>query len=85
MVEARDPLISLVFRAWVLAYGKTVDLAYKELSKGQVYDGEDCWLDHFGLPVTLSDSAEDIVKILDDALDWLEHLEGQRSLFPRLM
>jgi hypothetical protein len=59
------------FRAFVFAYLKTVDLVYVELAKGHVSDGEDCWLDHYGLPVHMSDSVDKIVYQMDLAMDML--------------
>ncbi len=69
-------LISLILRAFVLAYCKTIDLAYVELGKGHVNDGEDCWLDHYGLPVQMTDSANEIINVVDQAMDWLDQYDG---------
>nr|XP_031857702.1 uncharacterized protein CI109_006862 [Kwoniella shandongensis]KAA5524774.1 hypothetical protein CI109_006862 [Kwoniella shandongensis] len=65
-------LIQLVLRAYVLLYCKTIDLVYSELAKGHVHDGEDCWLDHYGIAVRMSDPVADVVYLADDALGWLE-------------
>ena len=69
-------LVSLVLRAFVLAYGKSIDLAYSELTEGNVIDGEDCWLDPSGLPLQMTESVDEIVSCVDFALDWLDHFEG---------
>ncbi|KAK8849672.1 hypothetical protein IAR55_005007 [Kwoniella newhampshirensis] len=73
-------LIRLVLRAYVLLYCKTIDLVYTELAKGHVHDGEDCWLDHYGVAVRMSDPVVDIVYLADDALGWLESDECQNSI-----
>nr|XP_018260302.1 uncharacterized protein I303_07220 [Kwoniella dejecticola CBS 10117]OBR82460.1 hypothetical protein I303_07220 [Kwoniella dejecticola CBS 10117] len=65
-------LIQLVLRSFTLLYCKAIDLAYAELAKGHVRDGEDCWLDHYGVPVRMNDAIEDVVGLADDALEWLE-------------
>jgi hypothetical protein len=75
--------VTSTLRAYVLAYCKTIDLAYTELSKGHIYDGEDCWLDHYGLPVQLSDSVGDINHILDLAIEEAD-VEGLAPLAHRL-
>ncbi|RSH93283.1 hypothetical protein EHS25_007637 [Saitozyma podzolica] len=75
--------VTSALRAYVLAYCKTIDLAYTELSKGHIYDGEDCWLDHYGLPVQLSDSVGDINHILDMAIEEAD-VEGLAPLAHRL-
>ncbi|WVR08012.1 hypothetical protein IAU60_005056 [Kwoniella sp. DSM 27419] len=68
-------LVDLVLRAFVLLFCKTIDLAYTELAKGHIKDGEDCWLDHYGIPVRMSDSVEDVDDLANVALDWLEGSE----------
>lgn len=77
--------MSLVFKAFLLGYCKSIDLAYKELSKGHLHDVEDCWLDHYGLPVHLEDEAESILGLLDHALRWLDGFDREsKSLLDRL-
>ena len=73
----RSELVTLVLRTFALAYSKTIDLVYSELSKGHVSDGEDCWLDHYGLPVQMTDSVPDIDNALDQALGWLDEYDGK--------
>jgi hypothetical protein len=75
--------VTAALRAYVLAYCKTIDLAYAELSKGHIYDGEDCWLDHYGLPVQLTDNVGDINHILDLAMEEAD-TEGLEPLVHRL-
>ena len=60
-----------VLRAYTLATAKCVDLAYQELSNGQMNDVEDCWMDHFGISVSLTDSVDDILGDLDRATSWM--------------
>ncbi|WRT69700.1 uncharacterized protein IL334_006690 [Kwoniella shivajii] len=70
--EQQTYLMYLVLRSYVLLYCKTIDLAYSEFAKNHVYDGEDCWLDHYGVAVRMSDPIEDVVSLTDEALVWLE-------------
>ncbi|WVW86924.1 hypothetical protein I302_108979 [Kwoniella bestiolae CBS 10118] len=73
--EQHSYLIYLVLRAYVLLYCKSIDLAYAEFAKGHVRDGEDCWLDHYGVAVRMSDPVDDVVSLANDALGWLESEE----------
>ena len=73
-------LVSSILRSYVLAWGKTIDFAYQELSKGHVFDGEDCWLDHYGLPIRMMDAMEDIILTVEDAIDWLEYSDGELTM-----
>ena len=66
-----NQLVTLVLRAYTLAFAKTIDLAYDELSRGNVTDGEDCWLDHYGISVHMTDSVNDAVELLELAEKWL--------------
>lgn len=66
-----SPLMSVVFKAFLLGYCKSIDLAYKELSKDHLHDVEDCWLDHYGVAVHLEDPAETILEVLNQAYIWL--------------
>jgi hypothetical protein len=54
-------------RAYAIAYAKCVDLVYHELSKGHVTDGEDCWLDHFGLSISMADPVENVIELLEQS------------------
>lgn len=56
-----------------MLYCKSIDLAYNELAKGHVTDGEDCWLDHYGIGLHLVDLVDDVVDVADEVLDWLEN------------
>lgn len=80
-MTTQDPLINLVFRSYALAFCKCVDLAHRELCKGHIYEGEDVWLDHFGLPISLSDETMDIVDLVDEALEWLRVDDGQHPMY----
>lgn len=73
-----SPLVSVVLKAFLLAYCKSVDLAFKEFAKGHVQDMEDCWMDHYGIAVHLEDKTEDIAGLLEHACAWLE--ESDREL-----
>jgi hypothetical protein len=61
-----------VFRPWLIAYCKCIDLAYRELGAGHVNDIEDIWMDHYGIAVHLDDRVEDIDYQLEVAKQWLE-------------
>ncbi|WVQ95834.1 hypothetical protein IAU59_002933 [Kwoniella sp. CBS 9459] len=89
--EPDSLLLTVVLRAFVLLGCKTVDLAYTEFAKNHVGDGEDCWLDHYGVPVRMSDSVDDVDQLASDALDWLESgscgipLEWREQLVKRIV
>ncbi|OXB36847.1 hypothetical protein J007_03411 [Cryptococcus neoformans] len=69
-------LLSQILRAYLLLYCKTIDLVYTELSKGNTIEGEDCWLDHYGLPIKVNDDVEAIVEFANEALAWLENVKA---------
>ena len=77
----QDRLVTLVLGSFGMAYGKTIDLAFGELGKGHMRDGEDCWLDQYGLPLQVPDSVEAIIALLDEALDWLNEYDGKYAYF----
>lgn len=64
-------LITVVLKSYILSYRKTLDLVFVELAKGNVIDGEDCWLDDYGLGVTLTDEVEEVLELGDVAEEWL--------------
>jgi hypothetical protein len=68
-------LMSVVFKAFLLGYCKSIDLAFTELSKGHLHDVEDCWMDHYGIAVHLEDSADSMLGLLDHALGWLDEFD----------
>jgi hypothetical protein len=72
-------LVTLVLRSFALAHSKSIDLAYAEFSKYHVNDGEDCCLDDYGLPIRLTDSVDEIVNFVDQALRWLDIYIGKSS------
>lgn len=87
-----DPLVSVVLRGCTIGYAKSIDLAYNELLKGNVSDGEDCWLDHYGISVNMSDPFESVEEVLHQAssyvrseLDGLWELELENRLDMRMV
>lgn len=62
--------LHLILRSYVLAVAKSIDLAYSEMNLGRILDGEDCFLDHFGLSVHLEDPTADILTLLSEAMSW---------------
>lgn len=62
----------MVLKAYTIAYTKCIDLVYTELCRGNVKDGEDCWLDHYGVSVNLEDPAEAVMEVLASAYDRAE-------------
>ena len=62
--------LHLILRSYVLAVAKSIDLAYSEMNRGRILDGEDCFLDHFGLSVHLEDPTADILTLLSEAMSW---------------
>ena len=77
--SSSNELVTLVLRAFVLAYRKMIELAYDELAKGHVIDGEDCWLDDYGLSSQVTESVDEVIDIVDQALDWLEQYDGESA------
>ena len=69
--DAPSELITVVLKSYILSYRKTLDLVFVELAKGNVVDGEDCWLDDYGLGVTLTDEVEEVLELGDVAEEWL--------------
>ncbi|KAL0249926.1 hypothetical protein I308_103229 [Cryptococcus tetragattii IND107] len=68
-------LFTLILRTYLLLYCKTIDLVYTELSKGNIIEGEDCWLDHYGLPIKVNDDVEAIIEFANETLVWLENVK----------
>ena len=71
-------------RAYTIGFAKCVDLAYQELSRGHVNDGEDCWLDHYGISVNLADSTENVLELLDQAVVGAPHNVTERLIHRRV-
>ncbi|KAK4688287.1 hypothetical protein P7C73_g1823, partial [Tremellales sp. Uapishka_1] len=65
-------LTSRVLSTFVLAYRKTISIVYDELLKGHVMDGEDCWLDHYGVQIHILESVESVVDFIEETLDRLD-------------
>lgn len=63
-----DSISSLALRAYSLAYVKSIELVYEEFAKGYVSEGEDVWLDHYGISVKMTDTTEDILEVLEEAI-----------------
>lgn len=78
-----DLLLSQILRTYLLLYCKTIDLMYTELSKGNIIEGEDCWLDHYGLPIKVNDDVETIIEFANETLVWLENVKTNRMSYPR--
>jgi len=68
-----DPLVSVVLRGFTIGYAKSIDLAYNELLKGHVSDGEDCWLDHYGISINMSDPFESVEEVLFHASTYVRN------------
>ncbi|SPO38200.1 uncharacterized protein PSFLO_03677 [Pseudozyma flocculosa] len=64
-------LRSKVLRAFIVATVKTCDLAWNELTKQNVYDGEDFSGDKSGLGLLEGTEPRYALALLDDALEWL--------------
>ncbi|ORY34782.1 Mak10 subunit, NatC N-terminal acetyltransferase-domain-containing protein [Naematelia encephala] len=62
--------VEQALRSYIYAYLKTIELAYAELSKGHVLDGEDVWLDHYGLPIEMFDDVDTILQEMDRGAHW---------------
>ncbi|EJD48643.1 hypothetical protein AURDEDRAFT_162099 [Auricularia subglabra TFB-10046 SS5] len=69
--DRRPELICMVLRAGVLALIKCVDLAWRELAKNNVYDGEDWHSEKFEVSLCEGVAVATVVDILDEAIDWL--------------
>jgi len=68
---AENDFMRIIFRTWLVAYCKSIDLAYVEFSKGHVNDVEDIWMDHFGIAVHLDDTVQEVDSQLDQAIMWI--------------
>lgn len=65
----------IALRAYVLAFAKGVEIAYSELlnsGNGVARDGEDLWLDTYGIPISTAEGVDDVVMYVDHAIFWLE-------------
>ena len=80
MISNGPPGFIDIFRTWLIAYCKCIDLAYREFGKGHVYDMEDVWMDHFGIAVHLDDHVEDIQYQLRMGVVWLQDWASESSL-----
>ncbi|RXK35454.1 hypothetical protein M231_07309 [Tremella mesenterica] len=69
--ESSSPVVSIALRIYVVAFVKTVELVWNEISKKHVNDSEDMWMDHYGIPISLTDPVEDIVNYMQFALSQL--------------
>lgn len=73
-----------VLEAYILAYRKTIDVTYSELATGQVLDGEDCWLDAYGLSTQVDYSISDVLVGLDQCIRDSEHNDSEPRPISRL-
>lgn len=62
----------VAIRAFVLAYAKSVEIVYSTLldANGPARDGEDVWLDPFGIPVETTESPEEVIAYLEQTMLW---------------
>lgn len=59
-------------RAFVLAYAKSIEVAYYAvLDSGAVRDGEDTWLDTYGVPLETTESIDDVRAYVSSCARWL--------------
>ncbi|KZV86860.1 hypothetical protein EXIGLDRAFT_840421 [Exidia glandulosa HHB12029] len=70
--ERRPELITTVLRAGVLGLVKCVDLAWREMSKNNIYDGEDWHSEKFEVSLCEGIAVATIVDLLDEAIEWLQ-------------
>lgn len=63
----------VALRAFVLAYAKSIELAYYLLLDGGAVarDGEDIWLDPYGIPLDTTESPEEVVGYVEGVIRWL--------------
>ncbi|XAO25635.1 hypothetical protein I312_104463 [Cryptococcus bacillisporus CA1280] len=47
---------------------------------GNIIEGEDCWLDHYGLPIKVNDDVEAIIEFANETLVWLENVKTNSAL-----
>ncbi|KIR34687.1 hypothetical protein I352_02938 [Cryptococcus deuterogattii MMRL2647] len=47
--------------------------------QGNIIEGEDCWLDHYGLPIKVNDDVETIIEFANETLVWLENVKTNRE------
>ncbi|KAI0034972.1 Mak10 subunit, NatC N-terminal acetyltransferase-domain-containing protein [Vararia minispora EC-137] len=66
-------LVTVVLRGVLTAYLKCCDLVWRELSKGRVYDTEDCQLEKSEVSLAEGVPTGTIVARLQDGIFWLEH------------
>ncbi|KAL1406283.1 N-alpha-acetyltransferase, non-catalitic subunit [Vanrija albida] len=70
-------------RAWVLGYAKSVEVAYHALldANGAARDGEDVWLDAYGIPIETTETADEVATYLENETAWLAS-DAQRAVDP---
>jgi len=79
-MTAQDPRFEaaeaacVALRAFVLAFAKSVDLVYAAFldTNGPARDGEDVWLDPYGIPLETTETPDEVVAYLDQITLWLE-------------
>lgn len=73
-------------RAFVLGYAKGIELAYNALcdANGVARDGEDIWLDPYGIPLETSEGVPDVLAYLDGVVRWLAQRDVYSGVVRRL-
>ncbi|WOO83807.1 N-alpha-acetyltransferase 35, NatC auxiliary subunit [Vanrija pseudolonga] len=68
-------------RAWVLGYAKSIEVAYHALldANGAARDGEDVWLDAYGIPIETTETADEVATYLENETAWLAADAGRAS------
>lgn len=68
-------------RAWVLGYAKSIEVAYHALldANGAARDGEDVWLDAYGIPIETTETADEVATYLESETAWLAADAGRAS------
>jgi hypothetical protein len=63
----------VALRAFVLAYAKAVDVAYGIVldANGPARDGEDMWLDPYGVPLDTTETAAQVAAYVEQITQWL--------------
>ncbi|KAH7102691.1 Mak10 subunit, NatC N-terminal acetyltransferase-domain-containing protein [Auriculariales sp. MPI-PUGE-AT-0066] len=81
--DRRPEHVGLVLRAGVLAFVKCIDLAWRELSKNNVHDGEDWHSEKFEVSLCEAVASATVVDSLDEALAWLRKEHRYISMSPQ--
>lgn len=73
-------------RTYLLAYAKGIELAWNALcdANAAARDGEDIWVDPYGVPLEMSESVPDVLAYVDGVVRWLAQYEGFGDVVARL-